>query len=52
MINNNHIEDNTCLSCSSYSPDNSGWCDECLDEVDIDALEERKRRRIAENNEY
>lgn len=44
-------DDNYCIDCGNYSPD-SAWCDECLDKLDIDEHEERKRERLAEQQEY
>lgn len=43
-------DDNHCIDCGNYSPDSS-WCDECLD-TDIEEYEERKRERLAEQQEY
>lgn len=43
--------DYECPDCHCYTPDGS-WCDRCLDAVDLDEYEERKRERIAEEQEY
>lgn len=40
-----------CPECGDFSPD-GGWCDECLDKVDIEEHEERKREWMREQQEY
>lgn len=40
-----------CPECGDYSPD-GGWCEGCLDKIDIEAHEERKREGLAEAQEY
>ena len=46
-----YLDDYSCHECGNYTPDGS-WCDECLDEVDIDLHEEQRRGRISEEQEY
>ena len=50
MINHWYEEDLSC-TCGKYTSDGS-WCDECLDDVDIEAHEEQRRERMREQNEY
>lgn len=40
-----------CPECGDYSPD-GGWCEVCLDKVDIEVYEERKREWLAQQQEY
>ena len=37
--------------CGTYTESGS-WCDSCLDKVDLDEHEERKRKRLFEEQEY
>jgi len=46
-----YVDDLECPSCGGYSP-NGGWCDICLDAVDLDQYEQDRRERIAEEQEY
>jgi hypothetical protein len=40
-----------CPDCSNYTHDGS-WCEDCLDDVDLDEHEERKRSMLFEEQEY
>ena len=40
-----------CPECGDYSPE-GGWCESCLDKVDIEEHEERRREWLAEQQEY
>lgn len=45
-------EDETCVECGAYSP-NSIWCTDCLNKADdLEEYEERKRKRLFEEQEY
>jgi len=43
----------SCHECGNYSQDGS-WCQDCLDKCDdqLEEYEERKRARLAEQQEY
>ena len=43
-------DDYSCPDCGNYTSDGS-WCEECLDEVDIEAYEEQRRERLFEEQE-
>ncbi|AHK11545.1 hypothetical protein S140_138 [Shewanella sp. phage 1/40] len=39
-----------CRDCGDYAPD-GGWCDRCLDDVDIEEYEERKREWLEQQED-
>ena len=47
------FEDDECPDCGRYTKSGS-WCNQCLDEkdLDLDESEERKRNWLQENQEY
>ena len=45
------LEEYCCPDCGTYIESGS-WCDPCLDKVDLDEHEERKRKRLFEEQEY
>jgi hypothetical protein len=46
----NMFPEDSCSECGTYTHDGS-WCEDCLDEIDLDEYEERKRQWLAEAQE-